>query len=185
MFARARERLVTLNVSGVRFKLQTARSVGDKAVALPMAVVSHCDGEYGSTHNGQIWMAGSSFLSSQECHDLVRAAFGVTVKTYFIDKGVLVGNKHRKNTASFYEYAAGMFEKEYAAEMQAAQGRLLKQTQELLESSETVRLGEEFLAQHAVADIKLALAAYAHLGKDILKQAIQEYIVDDVFEFDS
>jgi len=183
VMAKARERMATLRVTDVMFQLARPEKLGDPARATPRFVVGNCDGELTKTENGSIWLNGSSFVMQRECKQAVEATFGIKVKTYFIRKDVLLGDTRRRGTNDFHNWMSSRFSELHGQEMEAVKTRILEQVRDMRASGDLVAREHEFLARCAVDDIKKALASYKHLGEAVLKQAVQEFLVDDVFEY--
>jgi hypothetical protein len=178
-------RIASMKVTGVTFSLMAPNSVGQPATASPRFVVSTDDGELMKVSGGDFWMESSSFVSTRDAKAVVEANFGVKgrVATYFCRKTVVLGDDNRRGTNSFHRSLCYSIGEKFDQEMRGAKERIKAQVLEMRESEAYTNAEREFLVGCAVKDIKAALAAYKHLGDATLKQAVQEFLCDDVFEF--
>lgn len=178
-------RIASMKVTGVIFSLTVPDAVGQPATASPRYVVSTDDGELMKVGTGDFWLEASSFVSTRDARAVVEANFGIKgrVATYFCRKTVVLGDDSRRGTNSFHRHLCYSIGEKYSPEMKDAKDRVRSQILEMRESQAHADAEREFLVGCAVKDIKAALAAYKHLGDATLKQAVQEFLCDDVFEF--
>lgn len=178
-------RIASMKVTSVTFSLMAPDSVGQPATASPRFVVAVEDKELMKVSAWDFWLSVSTFVQQNETRAVVEANFGVKgrVATYFCRKTVLTGEDNRRGTSSFHNHLCYSLGEKFDQEMKDAKERIKAQVLEMKESEAYALAEREFLATCAVKDIKAALAAYKHLGDAMLKQAVQEFLCDDVFEF--
>jgi hypothetical protein len=180
-------RIEEIHVVDVSFALQRPEEIGKPAVATPQFKVKGPDGEFNTT-NGQIYLElGGTLghiLSESKLRPLISEVFGVPggVPTYFCRKGVVDGSDYRKGTASFSHWLVHRLGSTHDAAIATAKTRVLEQVRDWQASEHVAKKQREFLVKCAVDDISKALGAYDHLGKEVLKQAVDLYLVHSITE---
>jgi len=177
------EKLNGIHVIDVDFTLQRPEEIGRPAVATPQYKVKSVDGVFNTT-NGQIYLEIENFLSESKLRPLIHEVFGVKggVPTYFCRKGVVDGSDRRKGTRSFSDWLVRQLGNTHDAAIASAKQRVMEQVRDWQASELVATRQREFLVKCAVDDIKKALGAYDHLGKEVLAAAIDEYLVHSITE---
>lgn len=137
------------------------------------------------TSPNNLWLSVDNFFNNKESQVVVGANFGVKgrVATYFCRKTIISGEHSRRGTSSFNSWLSYSLSDKFQPQLVEAKNRVKAQMEEMRWSQAYADAEQAFLAECAIRDIKTALAAYKHLGDDMLKQAIREFLCDDVFEF--
>lgn len=176
------EKIVNAHVFDVEFTLHRPEKTGDQARAAARFKVRLPTGT-GSTENGQVWI--SLGIDKRAVVPIVDELFGVKggVPTYFCRKDVVTGEKYHKSAGSFPDWLDTELRSQFKAEIEAAQARILEEVRDWQGSELVARKQREFLVSSAMEDIKKVLAGYDHLGKDVLKSALDEFLVHSVFEY--
>lgn len=177
-----KEKLGKSHVVDVSFFLKKPEVIGKPAQATPRFKVMLPNGTV-STEDGRVWI-GIDIDKSVARH-IVEQLFGVKggVPTYFCKKDVVLGDKTHKRAISFREWLDSKIRMSFRAEILETEARIQAEVQDWLASELVARRQREFLVKSAMADIKMTLAAYDHLGKDVIKNALEEFLVHSVFEY--
>jgi hypothetical protein len=182
--AKIAERIASLRVADVEFVLARPDKLGEPARAVPRFVVASSLGPHCKVENSSFWLEVDAFAARAEVKAVIDANFGVKgrVPTYFCRKDVVLGDDSRRGTLSFYSWWTRKLGENHDASIEAAKARVGAQIREMAASEEVQAKGRAFLVEQAVRDIKLALSAYDHLGKEVLKEAIDEYLIHSITE---
>lgn len=173
-----------VHVVDVDFTLSRPDELGQPAVAVPSFKVKIPGGAV-STTNGQIYLELGNILGESQIRPLIDEVFGVKggVPTYFCRKDVVNGRTYRSGTVSFSSWLIRRVGSQHATAIEQARTRVLEQVRDWQASEMVIRKQREFLVKSATDDIKKSLASYQHLGQDVLKAALEEFLIHDVFEF--
>lgn len=176
------EKFAQVRVTGVEFSLKRPNEFGLPAEAIPQYKVVGPNGAVFNTQDGHIWISVSTLVNDETIAPLVNEVFGVKggVPTYFCNKEVVLGRKNRRDTDSFGDWLCRRVRSQFEQDVANAQKRVQEQVRQMAADPETARLGREFLVQCAIKDIKQALSAYDHLGKEVLSEAIDEFLVHSI-----
>ena len=175
-------RIDSLAVTRVEWLLVRPSAIGVAADALPRFVVETCDGEFSKTTGPDLWIGADRFVAYSEVREVVKATFGVKgkVPTYFCKESTVVDGSG--NNESFHAWIKRAWSRKHMATTEAAGSCLAVQINRILASEQLQVDKRAFLVQSAIADIKAALGAYDHLGKEVLKEAIDEYIIHSIVD---
>jgi hypothetical protein len=176
------EKFAQVRVTGVEFTLKRPNEFGQPAEAIPHYKVVGPNGYVLNTQDGHVWLSVSILVNDEVLAPLVNEVFGVKggVPTYFCNKEVVLGKKNRRDTDSFGDWLCRRVRSQFEQDILSAQKRVQEQVRQMAASEETAQLGREFLVRCAVDDIKKALGAYDHLGKEVLSEAIDEFLVHSI-----
>ncbi len=176
------EKFAQVRVTGVEFGLKRPNEFGLPAEAIPHYKIVGPNGAVFNTQDGHIWISVSTLVNDETIAPLVNEVFGVKggVPTYFCNKEVVLGRKNRRDTDSFGDWLCRRVRSQFEQDVANAQKRVQEQVRQMAADPETARLGREFLVQCAIKDIKQALSAYDHLGKEVLSEAIDEFLVHSI-----
>jgi hypothetical protein len=182
-----RHGIESTRVSGVSFYLNKSGSLGQPATARPVYTISTDSNPHMMKVESadRVWFDASAYMSDEAAISVINANFGVKgrVPTYFCKKEVVTGEKYRHGTVSFPKWLSAAFNEKFRSQLTEARNRVEDQISRMKGSKEYADSEREFLTKCAIRDIKAAMAAYRHLGDEALKQAVQEFLCDDVFEF--
>lgn len=180
------EKLAAARVVRVDFVLERPEEVGKPARAVPKCIVE-VNGSTNSTPDGRVWIALSTFITDGAVRPLIDELFGQPggVPTYFCKKEILTGEKYDRRRNSFAEWLRANMVDQYRDLIAHTVERLAEEAKTALASEENVAKSREFLVRAACEDIKKALASYSHLGSEVLKAAVDEYLVHSIFEFET
>lgn len=172
-------KLEQVHIVDVDFYLIRPDEVGKPARAEPRFLVPTPSGTV-RTDNGGVWI--DLGLGGQVAKDLAASLFGQKdgVPTYFCRKEVVLGVESRKKTDSFPEWLNNKVRNMFEDAVKDVQARIQEEYRDWIGSEYVERKRREFMVKSAIEDIKRALGAYDHLGKDVLKEAIDEYLVHDI-----
>ena len=171
-----------VHVVDVEFTLHRPDELGRPAEAIPSFKVKGPGGGLFGTTNGQIYLELQVILGERKLRPLIDEVFGRTggVPTYFCRKTVVDGSEYRKGTMSFSSWLIRRIGNTHAAVIEQARTRVLEEVRDWQASELVVRKQREFLVKCAVEDIKKALSSFSFLGKDVLKAAIDEFVVHEI-----
>lgn len=172
-----------IHVIDVEFRLSRPDELGQPATAYSMFKVRVPGGEIRTT-DGSVSFDMSSLLGESRLRPLIEEVFGMPggVPTYFCRKSVVNGRDYRKGTRSFSDWLIRQVGSRYEEALAKARKRVEQEVAEWKVSDHVLTKQRDFLVQCAIGDIKKALSAYDHLGKEVLKDAIDEYICHSITE---
>jgi hypothetical protein len=181
LLASIADKLDAVHISDVYFTLNRPDEIGQPATATPQFKVVLPTGTV-HTSNGSIWIDPGP--GGKAARELVEMLFKQPngVPTYFCNKDVVLGDKARKGTDSFPEWLHAKTRSMFEEQMEAVRVRIAEEYQDWSGSEYVERKRREFMVASAIEDIKRALGAYDHLGKAVLKEAIDEYLVHSIVE---
>ncbi len=178
-------RINTLHVDSVEFEVEIHKEPGASAVLNPVFNIKH-ESDQTSRQYDCCWdilrplrSTTGDIIGADEVKAVLNATFGVNVPTFGCKKEVATGDKYRKHTNTFRDF----LNNRYRDRLSHAKERLTNEIDALIKSEKFAQMKQEAMVKCALRDISAALAAYRHLGKDVLRQAIQEFIIEDVFEY--
>ena len=175
------DQIEAIHVQDVEFTLHRPDELGKPADAIPVFKVSTPGGP-SSTTNGQVYLELGNVLGERKLKPLIDEVFGVVggVPTYFCRKSVVDGSEYRKGTISFSSWLVRRIGSQHSDVIEQARARVLEEVRDWQSSELVARKQREFLVKCAVEDIKKALSSFSFLGKDVLKAAIDEFVVHEI-----
>ena len=176
-------KLNDVHVLGVDFTLRRPDAIGRPATATPSFNVK-VPGGVVHTENGQVYLDLGNTITEKSTNAIVEELFGKPggVPTYFCRKSVVLGEDYRKGTHSFAAWLRSSMRDKFDEDFARAQERVKEEVCDWKSSELVARLQREFLVKNAIEDIKMALGAYDHLGKEVLKDAIDLYLCHAITE---
>lgn len=124
-------------------------------------------------------------LDTDFCSDLVERSFGTRVKTWGCKKQVALEGLRRSRhdwIQDFRDWARDRISTDLQRELEEAAERLQRQAAEDAASEEFREARHQALVDGAAKTIGEALRSFAHLGDEVLRDAVRAYVVDDIME---
>lgn len=177
-----RQEIFDTHITDVVFNMVRPDILGEQAKLETYYNVKMPRGCTRSTRDGKIWMSLS--INKSHVSHIVERHFGVDVPTYNCSKQVVIGEKYRRGTQCFSEWLETKVRLDFEDIIQEAHMRIEDQYNDWSRSELVAKRQREFFAECAARDIKKALAMYEHLGTEVLRDAVNEFLVHSVFEFD-
>jgi hypothetical protein len=177
-----RREIIDTHIFDIEISMIRPETLGDRARLETYYNVKMPLGRQGATRDGKIWMSIS--INKSHVRYIIERHFGVDVSTYNCRKDVVIGERYRKGTECFYEWLQQRIQQDFADIIDEAKSRIENQYYDWRDSELVARRQREFFSECAAKDIKKALAMYEHLGTEVLKDAVNEFLVHSVFEFD-
>jgi hypothetical protein len=177
--AEIKRRLQAASIVDVAFTMNRPEEFGRPATATPRFIYT-TTGNNSHTENGSVYFD----ISDHKFADaLAKRVFGTKdIPTFNCNKDVIFGDKRKKDVDSFSQWFYDKTSDEFRDDIHEARERIRSQYQEWVVSDEVAERKKQFILDQAVYDIKMALSAYEHLGKEVLKEALDSYIVHSITE---
>jgi hypothetical protein len=187
--ARVLERIENFKIDKIEYILERPKELGQPAKVMVKfhTIAGILTYSFQPSSPPRIYIDIYPFLLPNEVETLVNENFGVKgrVSTYNCNKDVILNKKDRNGTIPFVSWLRRNLSQEFYPILKNAENRVSEEFSKLLTDQSTIEGANSFLTECAINDIKIALSSYKHLGDDTLKRAIQEFICDELFEFQS
>jgi hypothetical protein len=176
----------TAKITGVTFDL----CAGEKhPEAAPMFKGKFGPHEFSARSITNISLRASAVVSSANCNVICDKRFGKEkqggVSTFNCSRAVLNHGTWRSRGGhidAFHEWAANKLGEKYAEKIQEAENRLKAELTLMTQSDEFRAARHEALKGYAIDAIVHVMSDYAWLGKEVLKEALDNFIVHDVID---
>lgn len=184
--AKVREKVREVHVIGYSFELVT--EPGRNAKTNTTFRIQCPNGEQRVAIGTGLWIPVAVPEAKQLAEELFGAPGGTP--TFFCQKKIAMdGGDVKKRHSSgkrwqepFHDWLESRMRDDLSVERHEAELRVRRQMQEMMDDPKFDVERRGFLVRSAVESIGNALAAFSFLGKDVLKQALDEYIVHEITE---